>query len=77
MMEVLLRKYRELYLQKSSIVDARLGSKYASAFWRLLEHFISFKYFTLLRPFEFVISLQYFTSFNSSNQTCYFNPIKF
>ena len=34
------------YSQKSSIVDACLGSKYASAFWRLFKRFISVKYFT-------------------------------
>ena len=32
---------------KSSILDARLGSKYVSAFRRLLKRFISLKYFTL------------------------------
>ena len=37
----------QVYSQKSSIVDACLGSKYALAFWRLLKRFISFKYFTV------------------------------
>ena len=30
---------------KISIIDARLGSKYASAFWKLLKRFITLKYF--------------------------------
>ena len=38
---------RQVYSQKGSIVDACLGSKYASAFWRLFKRFISLKYFTL------------------------------
>ena len=32
---------------KTSIIDACLGSKHASAFWRLFKRFISLKYFTL------------------------------
>ena len=31
---------RYVYSQKSSIVDARMGSKYASAFWRLFSKFL-------------------------------------
>ena len=45
---------------KSSIVDARLGSKYVSHFWRIFKSFISW----LLKS---VISLKYFASYNSSN----------
>ena len=45
-------------------------------FLTLFKRFISLKYFTLLRLFKSVISLKYFASFNSSNQTCYFNPIR-
>ena len=30
---------------KISIKDARLGSKYASAFWKLLKRFVTLKYF--------------------------------
>ena len=37
---------RWVYSKNSSIVDARLGSKYASAFWRLFKRFISLKYLT-------------------------------
>ena len=46
-----------MYSQKRSIVDARLGSKSASAFWWLFERFISLKYFamkTLLHLFFFI-----------------------
>ena len=38
---------RSVYSQKSSILDARLGSKYASAFWRPFKLYISLVYFTL------------------------------
>ena len=36
-----------VYSQKSSFIDAPLGSKYASAFWGLFKRFITLKYFTL------------------------------
>ena len=39
--------------------------------------FYFFKVFYIMRPFKFVISLKLFTSFNSSNKTSYFNPIKY
>ena len=36
-----------------------------------------FNAFYIIRPFKFVIFLlKYFASFNSSNKTSYFNPIK-
>ena len=38
---------RSVCSQKSSIGGTRLGSKYTSAFRRLLKRFISLKYFTL------------------------------
>ena len=50
------------YSQKNSIVDIILGSKYVSAFWRLFKQFIY-----SIRLLKSVISLKYFTSFNSSN----------
>ena len=51
---------------KSSIIDAPLGFKYAPAFWRPLKRYITLKYFTL-QDLKSVISLNYFTFFNSSN----------
>ena len=48
--------------QKISIVDARLGSKYAFAFtWKLSKHF--FETFYIMRPLKSGIFLKYFTSF--------------
>ena len=49
MMEFLLQiSYSIKYiLKKSSIIVTCLGSKYASAFWRVFKRFISLKYFTL------------------------------
>ena len=52
--------FSEAYINNPSIVDARLGSKYASHFWRIFKSFISW----LLKS---VISLKYFASYNSSN----------
>ena len=44
-----------------------LGSKYVSAFtWRLLTRFVSLKFLRYIRLLKSVISLKYFTSFNSS-----------
>ena len=52
---------------KSYIVDARLGSEYASVFtWRPFKSFISLK-FLRIRPLKHVTSLKYFTSLNSSS----------
>ena len=56
---------RYVYSQKSFILDARLGSKYASAL--TLQKFYFFKVFYIIRLWKSVIYIKYFTSFNSSN----------
>ena len=54
-----------MYSQKSSILDACLSSKYASAFLKTLQTLYFFLHYKALK--ESVFSLKYFTSFNSSN----------
>ena len=52
---------------KNSIIDARLGSKYDTAFtWRLFKRFISLKYFTSKDYWNLLFLVKYLTSFNSS-----------
>ena len=65
MMELILPKYKAVkhIHKKSSIVDARIGSKYTSAFWRLFKHFIFLKDFPLQNSwnlFNLIIFLKYF-----------------
>ena len=58
--------WSSFHCENSVIVDACLGSKYASAFWRLLTRFLSLKYVISVIS-KSVISLKYFCSFNSLN----------
>ena len=44
-----------------------MGSKYASAFWRLFKNFCFFKVFYTVKILKYVTFLKHFTSFNSSN----------
>ena len=50
-----------IFSKKNSIAVARFRSKYTSAFWRFS------KLFYIIRLLKSVISLKYFTSFDSSN----------
>ena len=54
---ILLIVSREVYLQKSSIVDIRFGSKYASVFWRLSQRFISMFYFTSFNSSKLLLNI--------------------
>ena len=63
---------RSVYSQKSSFLDARLGSKYASAFQRLFKRFISLKYFTLYSvTVRLLNSVLFFIKLLLIRQKCY------
>ena len=65
MTELILQKYKAVkYIhKKSSIQDARMGSKYTSAFWRLFKRFSFLKDFSLQASWNLlnlIIFLKYF-----------------
>ena len=55
-----------VYSQKCLNVDARLGSKYASAFLKAHQTFHFLKLFNIIRILLSVISLKYFSSFKGT-----------